>query len=131
MTTPGERGGGPMIYNTGKDTWTHDEKSWSLGLSWDRKPIHCYLGPCPLCGARTFDYGGGWRCLAPWCFCSDSNPMPSMGPAPVWWNSGINVIRDGDAWCAHRADFINLQESDAGYGASPQEAVDALIGVAP
>jgi len=36
------------------------------------------------------------------------------------------VFRDGDAWCAVEADFVNLQESRAGFGASPEEARSAL-----
>lgn len=36
------------------------------------------------------------------------------------------VFRDGNAWCAVRADFINLQESDAGFGATPELARAAL-----
>lgn len=37
------------------------------------------------------------------------------------------VFMDGDAWCATGLGFINLQESRAGFGPSPQEAVTALI----
>lgn len=108
-------------YNTGSDTWNHGEKmkGWN---EW-----HSYLGPCPLCGSRTFDYGGGWRCLSMYCFNDVSNPISNVGPAPTWWNSNINVIKDGDAWCAHYDDFINLQESISGWGDNPRDAIKELL----
>lgn len=36
------------------------------------------------------------------------------------------VFMDGNAWCAVRPDFINLQESPAGFGTTPAEARIAL-----
>jgi len=36
------------------------------------------------------------------------------------------VFRDGDSWCAVMPDFINLQESPAGFGATPEDARKAL-----
>lgn len=33
------------------------------------------------------------------------------------------VFKDGNAWCAVRPDFINLQESPSGWGDDPEEAV--------
>jgi hypothetical protein len=33
---------------------------------------------------------------------------------------------DGNAWCAVQSDFVNLQESPAGFGATPEEARAAL-----
>ena len=41
------------------------------------------------------------------------------------------VFRDGDAWCAVRSDFIDLQTSPAGFGASPDAARSALLAVTP
>ena len=37
------------------------------------------------------------------------------------------VFKDGDAWCATGAGFVNLQESIAGFGDSPTEALSALV----
>lgn len=37
------------------------------------------------------------------------------------------VFRDGNAWCATSSGFVNLQESPAGFGASPMEALGELI----
>jgi len=38
-----------------------------------------------------------------------------------------NLFRDGNMWCATRPDFINLQESPAGFGTTPRDALAALI----
>lgn len=35
----------------------------------------------------------------------------------------IVIEKDGDMWCAHDTDFENLQESRAGFGKTPEEAV--------
>ena len=39
---------------------------------------------------------------------------------------GIALTRDGNVWCSHRADFINLQESPAGFGDTCLEAMAEL-----
>jgi hypothetical protein len=39
---------------------------------------------------------------------------------------GFHLFRDGDAWCAVGPDFVDLQRSPAGFGATQQEAVRAL-----
>ena len=40
-------------------------------------------------------------------------------------NTGkITIQMDGNAWCATREGFINLQESNAGFGMTPQEALE-------
>lgn len=106
-------------YNTGEATWTHGE---TLRNDW-----HRYKGPCPLCGSPTFDYGGGWRCLAQYCDKNANNPAPTVGSEPDWWNTGIQVKKDGDMWCAHCEDFINLQESESGWGKTPGDAVKQYL----
>jgi len=110
------------IYNTGKDKWAHEQKVSGGIDEW-----HSYLGPCPECGARTFNYGGGWRCVAQYCSNNAGNPAPSVGPTPTWWDTDINVYMDGNAWCATRDDFIDLQQSNAGFGDTPREAVKNLL----
>lgn len=37
------------------------------------------------------------------------------------------IAMDGDSWMAVREDFTNLQESPAGFGPTPGEALDALF----
>ena len=39
----------------------------------------------------------------------------------------ITVDRDGDQWCAKHEDFIDLQESSAGFGDTPIEAITELL----
>ena len=38
----------------------------------------------------------------------------------------IRLYRDGDQWCATRADFVNLQESESGFGATALDAFAEL-----
>ena len=38
-----------------------------------------------------------------------------------------HVFRDGNAWCATWPDFIDLQQSSAGFGDTPEEAIEELI----
>jgi len=40
---------------------------------------------------------------------------------------GYCVFMDGTAWCAVRKGFINLQESESGWGETPTTALDDLI----
>lgn len=39
---------------------------------------------------------------------------------------GARVFRDGDAWCATRCDFVDLQASPAAFGATALHALAAL-----
>ncbi len=39
----------------------------------------------------------------------------------------FRTFMDGNAWCAVRRDFVNLQESLAGFGATRDEAIAALV----
>lgn len=39
---------------------------------------------------------------------------------------GCLLVLDGNAWCANRKDFVNLQESPAGFGDTKLEAMAAL-----
>lgn len=43
-------------------------------------------------------------------------------------NSEIKIFKDGSDWCAVRPDFfINIQESNAGFGDTPQAALADLL----
>jgi hypothetical protein len=41
-------------------------------------------------------------------------------------NDGYPLLKDGDSWVAVGPDFIDLQRSPAGFGATKEEAVRAL-----
>lgn len=45
---------------------------------------------------------------------------------PAHGGPSVRTFRDGNAWCCVHPDFINLQESPAGFGATPEEARAAL-----
>jgi len=51
---------------------------------------------------------------------------PNMLCCPDHGGPATRVFMDGNAWCAVHPDFVNLQESDAGFGDSPEAARAAL-----
>ena len=64
------------------------------------------------CGGYTFVFGGFWVCNS--CGNKDVNKD--------WWN--IKVEKDGNAYCCHGLDFINLQESDNyAFGGTYEESI--------
>ncbi len=63
--------------------------------------------------ARIQELAAKWQ-------CDDSDALVYAGRA------GAMVTRDGNAWCATRRDFVNLQESPAGFGSTALEAMAAL-----
>ena len=111
-------------YNTGADKWTHGEKYYYTSA---HRYTKTWYGPCPECGNRTTDYGGSIICVNEYCkHTSERQCVNPIKPEPKWWNTGVQVYKDGDQWCAVKADFINLQESYAGFGDSPQTAFNEL-----
>lgn len=96
---------------------------WTYGERFNRSTIpndygHL-LGPCPLCGSPCYDYGGGWRCRALYCSNNESNPAPNVGSAPEWWNTNIQVKKEGNRWVA-------FQANNSAFGNTPGEAVNNL-----
>lgn len=58
------------------------------------------------------------------------NSKPTDDSKPLHFGCNFKTItikRDGDAWFAHRSDFINLQESIIGYGDTSQTALAKLL----
>lgn len=108
-------------YDTGKCKWEYGRPVYQEG-----RVVRRLLGPCPTCGSVTSTYGGGYSCHNDYCPHSANIFACNAGPMPDWWNTDVRVYLDGNAWCAVGADFENLQESPAGFGGSPAEAVDAL-----
>ena len=39
---------------------------------------------------------------------------------------GFHLLKDGDSWVAVGPDFRDLQRSPAGFGETPEEAIEAL-----
>ena len=92
----------------------------------------CQATNCMTLGAnapRTFylDMVGmlGYTCR----FCGTRGWGPGSSPWQIgcYEQGPIKVELDGNAWCATRDGFVNLQESPAGFGATRLEAVKALL----
>lgn len=47
---------------------------------------------------------------------------------PAHGGPKTRVYKDGNKWCAVFPDFINIQESEIGFGDTPEEARKALKG---
>jgi hypothetical protein len=99
---------------------------WTYGDRVGRDRDIVRYGPCPFCGTVCVSYGFGWRCSADYCLANSNNPAPSVGPMPDWWNTGTKVFLDGNKWVGVRKDFVNLQESLAGFGDTPMAAIKDL-----
>lgn len=112
------------LYDTGKEKWRYEQAcDYRNGI-----PNRRLLGPCPRCGSATSTYGGGFNCHNEYCINSAMVfACQTADIEPTWWNTDINVNLDGDMWCAFRDGFTNLQESLAGFGKTPNEAVNNLI----
>lgn len=60
----------------------------------------------------------------------DDGLYPGYVPAlacPDHGGPSIRTFKDGNAWAAVHPDFRNLQESPAGFGDTPEEAIKALL----
>jgi hypothetical protein len=110
-----------MIYDTGKHRWAYKQPIYENGVE-----VRWLLGPCPKCGYITSTYGSSFTCHNDHCSNSAGNFASSAEPKPEWWGDGTKVFLDGTAWCAVKADFMNLQESPAGFGDTPKAAVIEL-----
>lgn len=42
-------------------------------------------------------------------------------------NNGYRIFKDGNEWCAVGPHFVNLQESDSGFGETPMIALAELM----
>jgi hypothetical protein len=49
-----------------------------------------------------------------------------LGKKLTEWDEDLNICLDGNAWCATRDGFINLQESPAGFGDTLRETIEDL-----
>jgi len=65
------------------------------------------------CGSHSFIYGGFFVC----------NGCGKKGCDEKWWE--IQVEKDGNQFCCHGLDFVNLQESDNyAFGSTFNEAIN-------
>ena len=73
---------------------------------------------CPIYGMFMMDVDGSADCDE----CPDWKERKEFATA-----NAVRIYMDGDKWCAVKGDFENLQESPAGFGYSPEGALNALI----
>ena len=82
------------------------------------------------------DRAGAWRIVIE-AGTAGARPERIAGLAKQWGctdedakhyaeHIGARLYKDGNAWCATRKDFVNLQESPAGFGTTALEAFTAL-----
>jgi hypothetical protein len=93
----------PMWYGWGGDAGFCDERAF---------------------GPQTKEYLAGFRYMNP----QYNRPAYAPGLAcPVHGGPKVRVCMDGNMHCAVRPEFVNLQESPAGFGATREEAIAALV----
>lgn len=91
----------------------------------------CNGMPAGFCDAPA--YGMRLKCTVSrrwdgWEMASDggyTGYVPALA-CPRHSGPKVRTFMDGNAWCAVHPDFVNLQESDAGFGATKEEARAAL-----
>ena len=82
------------------------------------------------------DRAGAWRIVVE-AAAAGANPKRIEELAEQWGCTdddaahyaeyiGAKLFMDGSQWCATRKDFVNLQESPAGFGATAREALSEL-----
>lgn len=54
-----------------------------------------------------------------------SGYVPGLA-CPIHGGPKVRIFMDGDQWCAVRPDFVNLQESPAGFGSTREAAISGL-----
>ena len=96
---------------------------WSMGCPSGFCGSEAYGNRLPTRMLRNYASGG--------VYAEDggySGYVPALA-CPKHGGPKTRVFLDGDAWCAVHPDFVNLQESPAGFGTSPEEARAALLKV--
>ncbi len=106
-----------MGHDSPKPNDHHDYFSRSQGYDYAKKMaengeiVFTHKFKCK-CGGYPFQYGGFWVCNS----CGGRNVDEN------WWK--IKVEKDGNEFCCHGIDFVNLQESDNyAFGKTFYEAI--------
>lgn len=112
---------GELIYKAGEDTCADIRDSdFARGL-WPMDPtnragawrIVVEAGAAGAQPTRVADLATKWAC--------DDRDAGKYAE-----HIGAHLFMDGNAWCATKNDFVNLQESPAGFGDTGREALTAL-----
>lgn len=112
---------GSLIYKPGEDACADIRDSDFARAIWPMDPT---------------DRAGAWRIVIE-AGASGAKPERVAELAAQWGCTdrdaghyaeyvGANLFMDGSAWCATKNDFVNPQESPAGFGASAREALTDL-----
>ncbi|HED3890501.1 TPA: hypothetical protein R4229_002908 [Morganella morganii] len=112
---------GDLIYKPGSDSIADIRDSDFAKCSWpldqhDRKSAWDLLVEASALGAnkeRINELAEKWK-------CNDDDADNYAGVI------GLHIKADGSSWCAHLMDFIDLQESPAGFGETKLEAMASL-----
>lgn len=96
-------------------------------------PMFNFQGcPAGFCDERAFGERPPARVITPaigYPYREDgryAGYVPGLA-CPMHGGPRERTFMDGDAWCAVHPDFVNLQESPAGFGATRDEAIAALV----
>lgn len=112
---------GQLIYKAGPDAITDIRDSDLARGVWPLDPT---------------DRAGAWRIVVE-AGAAGASPARIEELAALWKctdedaahyaeHVGARLFKDGADWCATRADFVNLQESPSGFGATALMALQAL-----
>ncbi len=112
---------GSLIYKPGEDACADIRDSDLARALWPMDPT---------------DRAGAWRIVIE-SGAAGANPERVTDLAAQWGCTdrdagryaeyvGARLFMDGNAWCATKNDFVNLQESPAGLGPSAREALTNL-----
>lgn len=116
---------------------THHQKLDAEGRGRCSVPMFMGGGPAGFCDEAAYGkrlptrihiqhYPGGYR---EWAEDGGyTGTVPGLA-CPRHGGPQTRAFKDGSAWCAVHPDFANLQESDAGFGDSPEAARAALASI--
>lgn len=110
------------------------EKTNELGFGLCSVPMWCNGMPAGFCDAPAFGERPTcreWRNAYTGEYHRTDGRYGGYVPALACVNHGgpaTRVFMDGDAWCAVEPDFVDLQQSLAGFGPTPEAARAFLAG---
>lgn len=102
-----------------------------LGIGKCSVPMWSMGGPAGFCDEPAYGDRGNPKIITRWdghTYASDgkyAGYVPYLA-CPRHGGPTSRVFKDGSAWCAVMPNFINLQESPAGFGDTPEMAREEL-----
>jgi hypothetical protein len=103
-----------------------------MGIGKCSVPMWCGGGPAGFCDKPAYgerppcrEFRDGWTGELRREDGRYNGYVPGLA-CPAHGGPSVRTFVDGNAWCAVRPDFTNLQESPAGFGATRDDAITAL-----